>query len=168
MPDYRRLPLLVFLALASASCLAPKPPRTNTAGAPATAATAPTTWLDQFARGYFPGRSGQVFLVSREGDFVVDRDPLYAFMHGSPWEYDTHIPLLFHGAPFIKPGVVEGGCVAAGRRPHPCRPAWNGPAGDGDRADAAAGDRIDDDETSRDRDVRSRRARADYFDTMRA
>jgi hypothetical protein len=68
-------------------------------------AAARQTWLDQFARGYFPGRSGQVFLVSREGDFVVDRNPLYAFMHGSPWPYDTHVPLLFHGAAFIKPGV---------------------------------------------------------------
>jgi arylsulfatase A-like enzyme len=26
-------------------------------------------------------------------------------MHGSPWEYDTHIPLIFAGAPFVKPGV---------------------------------------------------------------
>jgi hypothetical protein len=65
---------------------------------PVTAAKAPTTnrqiWLDAFARGYFPGRSGQIFLVPREGDFIVDRNPLYAFMHGSPWSYDTHIPLL--------------------------------------------------------------------------
>lgn len=62
-------------------------------------------WLEQFARGYFPGRSGQVFVVPREGDFVVDRNPLYAFMHGSPWTYDTHVPLLFHGPPFVKQGV---------------------------------------------------------------
>jgi hypothetical protein len=77
---------------------------------PAPAVAAPPAssrqlWLDQFARGYFPGRSGQVFLVPREGDFVVDRNPLYAFMHGSPWDYDTHVPLLFSGRPFIKPGV---------------------------------------------------------------
>ena len=57
-----------------------------------------------FARGYFPGRSGQVFLVPREGDFVVDPNPLYAFMHGSGWSYDTHIPLLLYGAPFIRQG----------------------------------------------------------------
>jgi len=55
-----------------------------------------------FARGYFPGRSGQVFFVPREGEFVVSRDPLYSFMHGSPWSYDTHIPLLLYGPPFIK------------------------------------------------------------------
>jgi predicted AlkP superfamily pyrophosphatase or phosphodiesterase len=70
-------------------------------------ATAGQAWLEQFARGYFPGRSGQIFLVPRQGDFIVDRNPLYAFMHGSPWDYDTHIPLLFHGPPFIKPGVTN-------------------------------------------------------------
>jgi len=43
--------------------------------------------------------------VPREGDFVVDRNPLYAFMHGSPWDYDTHVPLLLSGSPFIKQGV---------------------------------------------------------------
>jgi Type I phosphodiesterase / nucleotide pyrophosphatase len=102
---HRRLPLLVFLTLASASCLTHTAPPAAKASPPAAVTAAPRTWLDQFARGYFPGRSGQVFLVSREGDFVVDRDPLYAFMHGSPWEYDTHIPLLFSGAPFIKAGT---------------------------------------------------------------
>jgi predicted AlkP superfamily pyrophosphatase or phosphodiesterase len=60
-----------------------------------------------FARGYFPGRSGQIFLVPREGDIITDRDPLYGFMHGSPWEYDVHVPLLFHGPSVIKPGVYE-------------------------------------------------------------
>jgi hypothetical protein len=64
-------------------------------------------WLDMFARGYFPGRSGQVFVVNREGDIVTERDPLYQFMHGSPWDYDTRIPILFYGAPFVR--QVEGG-----------------------------------------------------------
>ena len=26
-------------------------------------------------------------------------------MHGSPWDYDTRIPLLFWGPPFVRPGV---------------------------------------------------------------
>jgi hypothetical protein len=58
-----------------------------------------------FARGYFPGRSGQVFVVPKPGEFVTYRDPLYRFMHGSPHEYDTHIPLLFHGSAFVTAGV---------------------------------------------------------------
>lgn len=57
-----------------------------------------------FARSYFPGRSGQVFVVPKQGWFVTSRDPLYRFMHGSPWDYDTHIPVLFYGAPFVRAG----------------------------------------------------------------
>lgn len=57
-----------------------------------------------FARGYFPGRSGQIFVVPRENDVITERDPLYNFMHGSPWDYDTRIPILFYGAPFIRQG----------------------------------------------------------------
>jgi hypothetical protein len=70
----------------------------------AAAAAQRQTWLDRFARGYFPGRSGQLFVVPREGTIVTDRDPLYRFMHGSPWEYDSRIPILFHGAPFVRQG----------------------------------------------------------------
>ncbi len=61
-------------------------------------------WLAMFARGYFPGRSGQVFVVPNEGDIITSRDPLYRFMHGSPWDYDTRIPILFHGPPFVRAG----------------------------------------------------------------
>jgi hypothetical protein len=60
-------------------------------------------WLAQFARGYFPGRSGQLFIVPREGEFLVDAAPEYQFMHGSPWPYDTHVPLIFYGPPFVAP-----------------------------------------------------------------
>jgi hypothetical protein len=82
-----------------------------TASTPAAAVARPDAsalrerWLEMFARGYFPGRSGQVFYVPREGDFIVSRkEELYTFMHGSPWSYDTRIPLLFHGPGFIRSG----------------------------------------------------------------
>ena len=29
-------------------------------------------------------------------------------MHGSPWDDDTRIPILFHGAPFVKSGAFTG------------------------------------------------------------
>jgi hypothetical protein len=94
-----RLCFVTLLFVAAAACRAASVPP----AAPSTpAASGREVWLELFARGYFPGRSGQVFLVSREGDFVVDRDPLYAFMHGSPWPYDTHVPLLFYGPPFVR------------------------------------------------------------------
>jgi len=87
----RRL-FLTLLALSLSGCSAATPARRQ-------------QWLDMFARSYFPGRSGQVFVVFREGDIVSSRDPLYKFMHGSPWDYDTHIPILFHGAPFVRRGT---------------------------------------------------------------
>ena len=122
-----RWPALCFslLALTAGACRsaaprstpAPGPASASAPGAAAGATPAPASraasaaqreaWLQQFARGYFPGRSGQVFVVSREGEFVVDRNPLYAFMHGSPWPYDTHVPLLFYGPPFVKPSVTD-------------------------------------------------------------
>jgi hypothetical protein len=86
---------------------APQPPPAASAAATtgATAAAAISErqqFLNRFARGYFPGRSGQIFVVPREGSFITYRDPLYAFMHGSPWSYDSRIPMLFYGPPFIR------------------------------------------------------------------
>jgi hypothetical protein len=101
-----RLLAAIPLILTIAGCRTAVDP---VAGAPAAAAPARrdarAAWLDGFARGYFPGRSGQLFLIPREGEFLVDDDPLYAFMHGSPWAYDTHVPLLLYGPPFVKPMV---------------------------------------------------------------
>jgi hypothetical protein len=82
---------------------------------PGTTAAAPTggparrqQLAEMFARGYFPGRSGQIFLVPREGDIITSRDPLYRFMHGSPWDYDVRIPFLLYGAPYIQRGRWPG------------------------------------------------------------
>src|SRR5262245_51805369 len=101
------LPLLLALLLNScASATAPGPathPQPTTESRPA-GNSLRAQWLEMFARAYFPGRSGQVLVVPKEGRYVVSRDPLYFFEHGSPWEYDTHIPLLLYGGPFVRPG----------------------------------------------------------------
>ena len=60
--------------------------------------------LEMFARAYFPGRTGQLLIVPREGDFITRADPNVAYMHGSPWAYDVSIPLMFAG-PAVKTGV---------------------------------------------------------------
>lgn len=92
---------LVFNACASTATT----PRSPDPGTSANPQGQRQQWLNMFARGYFPGRSGQVFFVPREGDFLVDaKDPVYMFMHGSPWSYDTRIPLLLHGPGFIRRG----------------------------------------------------------------
>jgi hypothetical protein len=97
--------IAIATLVASAACASTAPAGRPGPGGPG-ASTTPSraAWLDMFARGYFPGRSGQVFYVPRDGDFVVDPNPLYAFMHGSSWGYDAHIPLLFHG-----PGIIRQG-----------------------------------------------------------
>src|SRR5437763_8007493 len=58
-------------------------------------------FLKMYARAYYPGRSGQIMLVPREGDIVTLNEPTSVFMHGSPWNYDANTPLLFFGPPFI-------------------------------------------------------------------
>lgn len=100
----RRFVVLTALftsACASSGGVQPAPATRQT---PASPATLRQQWLEMFARGYFPGRSGQVFVVPKQGRFVTSHDPLYNFMHGSPWDYDTRIPLIVHGSPFVKAG----------------------------------------------------------------
>src|SRR5688500_16219166 len=63
-------------------------------------------FLAMFAQAYFPGRTGQLLIVPREGDFITRPDPNVEYMHGSPWSYDVSIPLMFAG-PAVKPGVYS-------------------------------------------------------------
>ena len=63
-------------------------------------------FLDMFARSYFPGRTGQLLVVPREGDFFGRPDPDFPYMHGSPWWYDIAIPLMFAG-PAVKVGTYS-------------------------------------------------------------
>ena len=63
-------------------------------------------FLEMFARAYFPGRTGQLLIVPREGDFITRPDPDVAYMHGSPWPYDVSIPLMFAG-PAVRAGVYS-------------------------------------------------------------
>jgi hypothetical protein len=80
---------------------APRIRATPPAGAAALAAR--QRFLEMFARAYFPGRTGQLLVVPREGDFITRPDSDVAYMHGSPWEYDVSIPLMFVG-PAVRTG----------------------------------------------------------------
>jgi hypothetical protein len=60
-------------------------------------------FLEMFARAYFPGRTGQLMVVPKRGDFITRPDPYYVQMHGTPWPYDVDIPLMFAG-PAVKAG----------------------------------------------------------------
>jgi Type I phosphodiesterase / nucleotide pyrophosphatase len=92
----------VFVSASILLCCASSGLRT----APADVAASPTRqrFLEMWARAYFPGRTGQLLVVPREGEFITRPDPNYKFMHGSPWPYDASIPVLFVG-PAVKSGV---------------------------------------------------------------
>jgi len=58
-------------------------------------------------RNFHPKRSGDVFLVFEPNWFINDFDGLMvASTHGSPWNYDTHVPIVFVG-PGLQPAVVQ-------------------------------------------------------------
>jgi len=63
------------------------------------------TLLEQVARAYYPGRSGQIVVVPKEGQFITRREAAVRYMHGSPWAYDTRIPFLLYGPAFITGGA---------------------------------------------------------------
>jgi len=49
-------------------------------------------------RNFHPKRSGEVFIVFEPNWFINDFDGLVvASTHGSPWTYDTHVPIVFAG-----------------------------------------------------------------------
>ncbi|HEV8480260.1 MAG TPA: hypothetical protein VGR66_05650, partial [Candidatus Eisenbacteria bacterium] len=49
------------------------------------------------ALGYFPGRSGDVIFLAKPFAFFGSGNFLRGD-HGSPYRYDTHVPLIFFGA----------------------------------------------------------------------
>jgi predicted AlkP superfamily pyrophosphatase or phosphodiesterase len=68
------------------------------------ARTERTAFLEMYARAYFPGRSGQIMVVPREGDILTRPGADVPFMHGSPWSYDTRIPIVFWGPRYVRTG----------------------------------------------------------------
>jgi len=56
---------------------------------------------------FHPKRSGDVYIVFEPNWFINDFDSLtVASTHGSPWTYDTHVPIVFAGAG-LKPMIVD-------------------------------------------------------------
>ena len=56
---------------------------------------------------YHPDRSGDIYIVFKPGWFINDFDGLSVTVtHGSPWRYDTFVPIIFAGYG-IKPQTVS-------------------------------------------------------------
>lgn len=57
-----------------------------------------TRVFDMVKNNYHPERSGDVYLVFAPRTYINDMDSLtIASTHGSPWRYDTHVPVIFAG-----------------------------------------------------------------------
>jgi predicted AlkP superfamily pyrophosphatase or phosphodiesterase len=59
----------------------------------------------QIRNNYHPVRSGDIYIVQEPYWFNFDKGPVVG-MHGSPWNYDTHVPVVFTG-PGISPAIVH-------------------------------------------------------------
>ncbi len=64
-----------------------------------------TPILAQIQRNYHPSRSGDIYVVQDPYWFLYEKGPIAA-MHGSPWKYDTYVPILFAG-PNIKSETIH-------------------------------------------------------------
>jgi len=55
-----------------------------------------TSVANQIANNHSPGRSGDIYVVQKPYWFLFEEKKV-ANMHGSPWKYDTHVPMMFAG-----------------------------------------------------------------------
>ncbi|MCG6968573.1 MAG: alkaline phosphatase family protein [Gammaproteobacteria bacterium] len=72
-----------------------------------TASLPDTLLLRSILRNFHPKRSGDIYVVFEPNVFINDFDGLtVASTHGSPWRYDTYVPVMFAGAG-LKSGEVS-------------------------------------------------------------
>jgi Type I phosphodiesterase / nucleotide pyrophosphatase len=66
----------------------------------------PNPILRRIRRGYYPGRSPDIFVVPRKPNFFADMET--STTHSGPWDYLQKVPLVFYGPGFIRPvGPVD-------------------------------------------------------------
>ena len=61
-----------------------------------------TPLLRRIRNNSHPSRSGDIYVVQEPYWFLFEKGPIAA-MHGSPWRYDTYVPIIFSG-----PGIGAG------------------------------------------------------------
>jgi len=59
---------------------------------------------DLFYRSFHPERTADLMILRRENDLIIDGT---STTHGTPYDFDTHVPIVFMGAPF-RPGRYAG------------------------------------------------------------
>ena len=61
--------------------------------------------VKQVKRNHHATRSGDIYIIQDPYWFLLE-EGLIAVMHGSPWRYDTHVPIIFSG-PGIEPKNIH-------------------------------------------------------------
>jgi len=55
--------------------------------------------IQQVRRNFHPKRSGDIYLVQEPYWFLYSDESIpLCTIHGSPWRYDTYVPIIFAGA----------------------------------------------------------------------
>jgi arylsulfatase A-like enzyme len=75
------------------------------------------------ALSYMPSRNGELMVVPKEYWFLSSRAVGAATTHGSPYDYDTHVPVIFFG------GAVKSGRSTAAVTPADIAPSLGDLAG---------------------------------------
>ena len=83
-----------------------------------------TAALERVRRSFHPSRSGDIYVAQEPYWFLFDKGPV-AVMHGSPWRYDTHVPIVFAGPGIptrrvhrhVQPGALLLGQLRPGGHP---------------------------------------------------
>jgi predicted AlkP superfamily pyrophosphatase or phosphodiesterase len=64
----------------------------------ATGSVRETLLMQSILKNFNPSRSGDIFVVFEPNRFINDFNGLtVTATHGSPWRYDTHVPIIFAG-----------------------------------------------------------------------
>ncbi|MBI2386761.1 MAG: alkaline phosphatase family protein [Elusimicrobia bacterium] len=71
-------------------------------------------FAEAFRLSYDPSRSGDLFLIMAENVLLGDAPP--GTSHGTPWDYDARVPLVFWGRG-VKAGVFDSGVSTADLAP---------------------------------------------------
>ncbi|HVE40311.1 MAG TPA: alkaline phosphatase family protein [Planctomycetota bacterium] len=78
----------------------------------------PTALGLRVSRAWHPRVSGDLLLVPKDGSFFSEGILLtFAASHGSPWAYDTRVPLIFLGSSWFRPGCYPQDAQVADMAP---------------------------------------------------
>ena len=72
--------------------------------------------VEQIQRNFHASQSGDIYIVQEPYWFMFDKGPIAA-MHGSPWRYDTHVPIIFVGIAYQHKLFIDSSIRWMLRRP---------------------------------------------------